>query len=141
MPISRTLLAADAVQEEELHGVAQRLGAIAFQLLIQKGQGVAHGLGAHFFTEELSGQAFEFPGAHTVEKKPADGSVHIPAPVFIAMQNGELHAARVQARHLDSFDGAEPGKQVADVVSISIPLAPGAPFIRPGPNPVGDFFG
>jgi hypothetical protein len=72
--------AADAVQEEKLHGIGQGLGAVALQLLIQTGQGVAHGLGADLLAEEFPGDGFQFSGADPVQEELAEGGVHVPTP-------------------------------------------------------------
>lgn len=64
-----------------------------------------------------------------------------PVPVFIAVKDGELHTALVQAGHPDILDGAEPDEQVPEIVPVSIPSALAALFIAPGPDPVGDLLG
>ena len=79
-------LAADTVQEEELHGIGQGLGAITRQLLVQAGQGIAHGLGADLLAEKFPGNGLQFPGADAIQKETAQGGIHIPAPVFMAVQ-------------------------------------------------------
>jgi len=103
-------LLAQAVQEEKLDRVLNRFILESGKRLIQRRQGGADRLGTDLFAGNLPGDPFELAGAYSIEKEPAQGGVHIPAAMLIAIKDAEGHPSFFRTGHADLVNDAVSGQ-------------------------------
>ena len=128
-----------AIEEEEGKVIAQRSGLIPPELLIQVGRGFGDGSMAYFLAKKFLSDASEPSGAYSLEEEPTDGSVHIPAPTLIFVEELEFHGTFCQSGNAKALQEPVAGNQVPQVMPSPVSLSCRAALIFPGLHLRGHF--